>query len=270
MQNRFLQVVASAAITVSLSSCNATAANPNGSLVSFPPDFGIQVKRNANIDYGLNMVNERYYFYMPSNYSGSEPFGLIVYVPPIDDMQGLPPGWDSVLAQRKLLFLVCQRAGNSNYQRRRMGLAVLGALAVMHHYNVDRRRVYAAGLSGGARTACDMGFYQSDLFRGTIQDCGADFYRPVTARYANSQIDTNGYPYGRISVDSGDVASARSTVAFTLITGSGDFRHGNLLDIYNDGFQRDGFKAKLLDINGMGHQDCTAQTLTQALDFIEH
>ncbi|HEY9791982.1 MAG TPA: hypothetical protein V6D22_16365 [Candidatus Obscuribacterales bacterium] len=269
MQFRCSHVVASVVIAISLTACGAIAADPNGSMMSLRSDFGIPLKRSQDIDYGINVANEHYYFYKPANYTGREPFGLMVYVPPIDDMQGLPGGWDAVLAQRKLLCLIPQRAGNDTMQNRRMGLAILGALAVMHSYNVNPRRVYAAGLSGGARTACDMGFYQSDLFRGTIQDCGADYYRPVTARYATSQTDTAGYPYGKIDVDPNDVAAAKSKVRFTLITGSGDFRHGNLLDIYSDGFQRDGFQARLFDVNGMGHQDCSPQTLTQALDFIE-
>jgi hypothetical protein len=62
---------------------------------------------------------------------------------------------------------------------------------------------------------------------------------------------------------------ARSNVKFALITGSGDFRRGNILDIYNNGFKQEGFRAKLFDVAGMGHEDCNAHTLEEALDFLK-
>ena len=55
---------------------------------------------------------------------------------------------------------------------------------------------------------------------------------------------------------------------FVLITGSKDFRHGNILDLYA-GFEADGFNARLIDVPGMGHEDCNGSTLEQALQFIE-
>jgi len=54
-----------------------------------------------------------------------------------------------------------------------------------------------------------------------------------------------------------------------LITGPGDFRYGSLLDIYEGGFARDSFQAKLIDDPWMAHETCGPVTLCQALDFIE-
>ena len=54
------------------------------------------------------------------------------------------------------------------------------------------------------------------------------------------------------------------------MTGSKDFRHGNILDIYNGGFRPDGFQARLLDIDGMPHALCPASVLNESLDFIEN
>jgi hypothetical protein len=46
-------------------------------------------------------------------------------------------------------------------------------------------------------------------------------------------------------------------VRFVLITGSNDFRRGNILDIYHGGFSREQFQAKLFDVPGMGHDTLT-------------
>jgi len=45
--------------------------------------------------------------------------------------------------------------------------------------------------------------------------------------------------------------------------------HGHILDIYHGGFERGGFKARLLDIPGMGHAICAGAALSNALNFIE-
>ena len=48
--------------------------------------------------------------------------------------------------------------------------------------------LYAAGFSGGARMSSLLGFYQSDVFHGTIQNCGTDFYRAVPMVAATSAL----------------------------------------------------------------------------------
>jgi len=180
----------------------------------------------------------------------------------------LPPGWESVLASRKFLFVSPQAAGNSCNQSRRCGLALMAALEMQRYYKIDARRIFAAGVSGGARAASDLGFCQADVFRGTIQDCGSNFYRKVAMKESNNWVDSNGNPYGVVETSPYEVQQAKTTTRFCLITGSGDFRRGNVRDIYNDGFAREGFMARLFDITGMGHQDCDGTTLERALDFL--
>jgi predicted esterase len=164
--------------------------------------------------------------------------------------------------------VAAKNAGNDQPEARRLGLAVMGAMKVMNMYRIDPDRVYAAGFSGGARMAGLLGFYQSDIFRGTLQNCGADFYRPVPLDQATSQVDNVGKPYGLLDASDNDVLHARET-RFALITGTNDFRRGNILDIFHGGFERDRFKAKLFDVSGMGHDICDGVTLARALDFLE-
>jgi hypothetical protein len=115
-----------------------------------------------------------------------------------------------------------------------------------------------------------LGFFQPDIFRGTIQNCGADFYKPVPKVAATSPLDTAGKPYGLLlfNATAEEIAGAKR-VRFVLITATNDFRRGNILDIFNGGFSREGFRAKLLDVPGMGHTTCSSEALAAALDFIE-
>jgi hypothetical protein len=139
---------------------------------------------------------------------------------------------------------------------------------MMKHYRIDPNRVYAAGFSGGARMAGLLGFYQADIFHGTIQNCGVDFYKAVPMIAATSQLDTAGQPYGLLTATEDEIAAARH-VRFGLITGTNDFRRGNILDIFNGGFAREGFQAKLFEVQGMAHDVADGKTLSAVLDFLE-
>src|SRR5207248_1012672 len=107
------------------------------------------------------------------------------------------------------------------------------------------------------------------VFRGTIQNCGADFYRRVPMEAASSQLSTSGSLYGEGANDASanEIAEAKK-VHFALITGSNDFRRGNIVDIYNGGFKRDGFHAKLFDVAGMDHDIADGKTLSSVLDYL--
>lgn len=247
----------------------ASAAEAKGTIAYFKNKFSISVQRNEKIDYSINLASRPFFISLPSNYTGREPFGLISYTSPGEQFNALPPGWENVLARNKLIFIAPQGAGNDADTGLRQGLNVLGALAACQYYNIDKRRIYAAGLSGGARIASNLAFLQSDLFKGTIQSCGSNFYREVSRQYAASDKDQNGSKYGITSVPSNLISQAKSNARFAIITGSNDFRYGNLKDIYQNGFYRDGFRAKLFDVPQMEHTDCDENTLDQAIRFLD-
>lgn len=219
------------------------------------------------VAYNLIPENERYFVCVPSSYTPEDSYGLIVFTY-ADPMARLPFGWQATLDARKYIFVAAENAGNDQPCGRRLGLAVLGALKAMQIYRIDPKRVYAAGFSGGARMAGLLGFYQSDIFRGTLQNSGADFCRPVPVVEAISLVDTAGHPYGLLQASDEDVRQAKA-VRFVFIAGSNDFRSGNIVDIFHGGFEPDGFKAKLFDVPGMSHDICDGETLSRALDFLE-
>lgn len=223
---------------------------------------------SSHLAYNLDPTKERYLVHVPASYSGKDSYGVIVFIDAGDEINSLPAGWETGLDIRKYIFVAAQNSGNDQARARRLGLAVLGALEIAKQYRVDPNRVFVAGFSGGARMAGMLGFYQSDLFRGTIQNCGADFYRSVPIVLATSQVDTAGRPYGLLEASQEDVVAAKQ-VRFALVTGSGDFRRGNILDIFHGGFEPDGFQTKLFDVPGMGHDICDVRTLIRILDFLE-
>jgi hypothetical protein len=193
---------------------------------------------------------------------------LVEIEPQTVGSNGVPRAdWFEVLETKKLLFVTAMKTTNDQPTDRRYGMGVLGALEMMKHYNVDPRRVYATGLSGGARIAGGLPFLQSDVFKGAIQHCGADWYKPVPRKEASLQSVAEGYGVG-IGATEEDLLNAKAQ-RFALITGRGDFRYGNILDIFHGGFEREGFQAKLFEVPGMGHEYAGALTLAAAIDFVD-
>jgi len=241
-----------------------------GNLVQFDNPCPLPKHAGPELMYTFDLAQEHFWVYVPAGYDGSAPWGLIVYDSPEATQTDLADGWAQVLADDKLLFIAPQNAGNDQPSNRRGGLCVVAALEMMKLYSIDPKRVYAAGFSGGARIASALGFFQSDMFHATIQCSGTDFYKAVP-KVAVTDADTaqNPKPYGQLNAQPDEIANARQSVKFTISTGSGDFRERFIQDIYNGGFAADGFQAKLWDVNGMGHEPCSASTLRDMLTFIE-
>jgi hypothetical protein len=256
-------------LLVALGAGPASDAARHGSfLQSFDGPAPALPNRSAHVKYDFDPANEKFLVHVPPNYEGKRDFGLLVFIPANNAFAQLPAGWDRVLAEHHLMLVAPQAAGNDQPNDRRYGLAVLGADEMLTHYRIDPSRIYAAGFSGGARIANHLGFYQNDVFHGTIQNCGADFYRHVPQTNPPAP-DVPAGDYGVISASPEEISSAKQNVRFALITGSRDFRHGNILDIYQNGYAAEDFNARLFDVPNMSHAYCDAATLSRAIDFID-
>jgi hypothetical protein len=241
-----------------------------GKTIQFTGDIPAPSQRSQHVRYDLDLKQEHFAVYAPAAYDGHERWGLVVYISPDDQQEGPPGGWEQVLGDAKLLFICPQQDGNDQPGNRREGLAVIAALEVEKFYSIDPARVYIAGFSGGARTASGVAFHQSDIFHATIQCCGSDFYKAVPkVAVTDSDLQKNPGTYGLLDADPQEVANAKKSVKFVLTTGSEDFREHYIHDIYDGGFQAEGFNSTLLDVHGTGHEPCLASTLRKAIDFIE-
>jgi hypothetical protein len=225
--------------------------------------------RDAHIDYSLDVAGERFLVHVPEDYSPRRPYGLLVYVHPGDWIAAPPRGWSGVLDERRLIFVAPENAGNDEKVERRLGLAVLAAEAMMTRYAIDPHRVYAAGWSGGARMAELLGFYQQDVFHGTVQSCGADFYADLPHVHGTRDDRRGGATYGVLLAPTEAEKLGAKQIRFALVTGPGDFRFGDVRDIYEYGLRPAGYDAKLLVVPGMGHENADADALRAALDFID-
>ena len=220
-------------------------------------------KKHSYLNYSYTLENEKFYIYVPKNYDGTKPFGILAFINSDDNMK-IPASWKNVIKEKQLLFIAPQRVGNNHDIDHRMSLTVVGVYKMMEMFKVNRDRLYIAGLSGGGRTASTLAFLHSDLFSGAIPICGANFYKKVKQTYST----TNGaYAYDIPKPTHSN--RAKRNVKFVLITGKSDWRHGDILDVYHNGYAKKRFNAKLIDVPGMGHGLCDGKILRQALNFID-
>lgn len=264
---KFLTAVVAALLLPVCAEARVVQGQTGNFIATFGGDPVVPVRQDPHINYDIDLDTARFFIHVPTDYNGASWYGLIVWTDAAENVNQMPPGWASVLDSRRFLFIAAEDAGNKQYNRRRLGLAVMAALEMAEHYRIDGSRIYAAGYSGGARISGMLGFYQPDVFDGTIQNCGADFYQQVPTVNATNWTSTTGQPYGVLKATPDEIARARKE-RFVLITGSNDFRHGNILDLYNGGFAPAGFHVKLFDVPGMGHDVAGPSILSEALDFL--
>jgi predicted esterase len=211
---------------------------------------------------GSRVSRETMEVFVPTNYSGKEPFGLFVFIDSLDKMS-FPSEWISLLENNKLVCAIPQQVGNDQPLVRRFEVPLGSIRKLQSVSRINPRRVFTAGFSGGARCSLRLALLHSELITGNISICGADFYEVVPQVKA---VDTRGY--GVFPVPAECIPQAKTKTRFAFITGEKDFRHGNILDIYNGGFVKNQFQAKLIDVPGLGHQLCEPKVLQAAIDFV--
>lgn len=233
---------------------------------SFFTSFAGKLKdsKHALIQYPKPLESAQFFVHIPAGYDGKDAYGLITFINASARME-LPAGWESVLEEKKLIFVAPQNAGNDlPGLSPRLGLGVAGAQAVIRDYKIDPKRVYVSGFSGGARCATILGFYASDLFSGVIALCGANFHEEVPRKEATAEGE-----YGVQPASPEEVRDAKRKVRFAIVTGETDWRRGNIADVFHGGYEKQKFHARLWEVPGLGHAICSPDTLREAVEFLE-
>ncbi len=142
-------------------------------------------------------------------------------------------------------------------------MAVDASLNLRDLYNVDGRRVYVSGFSGGARVASMLGVAYGEMFSGTVSFMGVNFYTDTRAP------DGKTYPLDYIPDDQ-VLELAKKFCRYAFVTGSKDPNRPNTLGVLENGFKKEGFaNAQVFDIPGQGHAPPAAEWLKKALDYLD-
>lgn len=180
------------------------------------------------------------------NHAGDKPSGLLVYVSPT--RSGTMDGrWAKVLDEHNLAYIAADRSGNRVPVTRRMVLATSAIYAAKQQLEIDEKRIYVSGFSGGGRVASFLSRQYPFVFSGAIFICGVDFWNEDVIRDMDRVLNNR----------------------YVFVTGSRDFNLNETRIVYNK-YLKAGAKNSLLEIeSGMSHELPDAKTLATALDFLD-
>jgi predicted esterase len=206
---------------------------------------------------------EKFDIIVPKKYKKGDPYGLFIWISP-SNAPSLPPEWEPVLAEKKLIFVGAHNSGNNREVFARMRMAVDANDNLRELYDIDDKRVYVSGFSGGARVASMLGVTYADMFTGAIAFMGVNFYTDIVTLDKTEVFEARYIPHDEIA------ALAKTDCRYVLVTGEKDFNLKGTSAVFENGFKKEGFKAvELMNIPGQGHQPPKAEWLKKAIEFLD-
>jgi predicted esterase len=218
--------------------------------------------RSADMPEAYDVTKESFEILVPKGYKDSVPHGLFIWISP-GDRPSISPEWEKVLAEKKLIFIGAAKSGNNRPVFDRMRLAIDANDQLRQTYNVDAKRVYVSGHSGGSRVASMLAVAYADMFTGAACFMGVNFFTPTHGK-GGAVYEARYIPHPEIGV----LAQQQSRIA--LVTGDKDMNQDNTKAIYEQGFLANDFKGvKLFDIPGQTHSAPSKDWLEKVLSFLD-
>jgi hypothetical protein len=124
-----------------------------------------------------DLANESFEAYVPPTYKSSTPHGLIVWINP--GQGDVEPAWFDVLSKHKLLWISPNHWFDGKPFQIHRGVAIDAVHNMKKLYNIDDKRIYIAGFSGGGLEAGFTLYAYPDVFRGVFFNNGETIYRSM-------------------------------------------------------------------------------------------
>ena len=208
-----------------------------------------------------DVTKETFDVLAPANYTPKEHWGLFIWIS-AGNTTALPKDWERILAEHRLIFMAARNSGNPRNIFARMRMAIDANANARLLWNIDGRRVYVAGFSGGARVASMLGVAFGEMFSGTACFMGANFYTDVTGE------DRKLYTLNYIPDDQ-VLGLSKKYCRYALVTSTKDMNRADTRAVIA-AFKKEGFaNAELFDIPGIGHQVPEALWLGKVLDYLD-
>lgn len=216
--------------------------------VEEPPDYDVS--------------KETFEVLVPKNYNKNVPHGLLIWISPSPEPK-ISKEWEAVLAEKKIIFIGAKNSGNPRNLFDRARMAIDANVNMRELYNIDGRRVYVSGFSGGARVASMVGVCYAEMFSGTACFMGVNFYQDILCP-DNMVYRMNYVP------DEGVLAIAKKACRYALITSEKDPNHANTMGMLENGFKKEGFAAvQGFDVPGIGHTPPNAEWFKKVIEFLD-
>jgi autotransporter-associated beta strand protein len=226
------------------------------------------------VNYDVNLSTWRYDVYVPPHYDGTKPFGVVVYTSS-DNIGVVRSG---AATDRDVIWIAPRNVGNNAAdQTNRFGASLLAFHRAKELFNIDPRRIYISGKSGGARVASALAFLHSEIIRGTCPSVGFCLPRfdevtpnfiPETSSNTDSYYNYSiGWLYGE-DLDLLNSTAITNKLRSYLITGEDDHREEYFVEAYHCAYEPQGLTTFLYD-GPRGHVDASDDEMRAAIDYLD-
>jgi autotransporter-associated beta strand protein len=232
------------------------------------------------VNYDLDLNSWPYDVYVPPGYDGTKPFGVMVYITS-DATTGIV--LQTASKDKNIIWISPRNVGNGANSTNRHGAALLAVYRAMELFNIDPRRVYLSGKSGGARTASSLAFYHSEIFHGVAPSSGFALprldevtpdYIPNTSGQSDSYFLYSDQPFNYYyfsfpsTFNAIEAAGRANKLRSYIITRYDDYREDYFVEGFHCAFEPQGQTCFLYDGPGT-HQDATDTEMEEAIDYLD-
>lgn len=223
------------------------------------------VKQNDPRGGEYRIEDRTFKVYVPPTLEPGKPAGLLVWISP-GETGLIPQDWPPALDAARMIVVGADGAGNEIDVWYRVGLALDAATNARKRFDVDPRRVYVGGFSGGGRTATRVAMHYPEVFRGGLYMGGCSYYRDV----ANPKDAASVWP-AKFPEPPGERGRlARRERGHVFVAGADDFNAASMRATHRRAKEIDGFRhAHWIEMPGVGHAPPNAEFLARALALLD-
>lgn len=195
---------------------------------------------------GYDSAKQTYDLYLPDRKDPKKPVGAVVFVNAGDDAGGWKE-FEPVCTKLGLAFVGVRGAGNAVPGPKRVRVVLDCFDDLRKQVPLDPDRTYLAGFSGGARTACGIGFALPEYFGGLL---------PIAAG-------------GELRDEPWLRHRAIDRLSAALVTGTKDFNFGEITRWKGPQWKDTGVRTKVFVVPAGGHSLPPAATLAEAVAWLD-
>jgi|GEM_PF-1086470 len=233
------------------------------------------------VNYDLNLATWPMDVYVPPGYDGTKPFGVMVYITSDDNTGGVV--LQAASADKNIIWISPRNVGNGANSTNRYGAALLAIYRAKELFNIDPRRVYLSGKSGGARTVSGLAFYHSEVVRGVAPSSGFALprlnavtpdYIPNTSGQSDTYFDYSDQAFNWLYYSSDprhaqiEAAGRANKLRSYIITRYDDYREDYFVEGFHCAFEPQGQTCFLYDGPGT-HTDPSDAEMEEAIDYLD-
>jgi autotransporter-associated beta strand protein len=232
------------------------------------------------VDYDVNPGSWTYDVYVPPDYDGTKPYGVVVYITS-DPTPGVVR--QTASNDKNLIGIAPRNVGNNQDDYTlRFGASLLALYRAKEMFNIDTRRVYTSGKSGGARVASALAFLHPEIIKGTAPSAGVCMPRlsAVSPDYLTKPTLSNTpesfYDYSNLyfafystSQKTAIHATARTQKLRSYIMGrENDYREEYFVESFHCAYEPQGQACFLYNAPGE-HTDPSDAEMEDAIDYLD-